>query len=132
MLNINQWQKIYNTKNIELLKNATWVDWFCKETSLTNKTIKLGKIVKQLKSGKINRDSMYVWFKNNCPLYGPLYDDIRIADIESGETLFIISINDPWNNNNTYKLYSKQDGFNIPIITSNYIINIINYLNRED
>jgi hypothetical protein len=54
----------------------------------------MGNIVKQLKDGgKVNLETMYVWFKNNCPLAGSLYDDFRIADIETGETLFTITVN---------------------------------------
>jgi len=41
-------------------------------------------------SKKINADKHYIWFKNNCPCEGPLYDDFRIADIESGDVQFCI------------------------------------------
>ena len=49
-----------------------------KDTSLTNKTKKMGNIIKQIKpGGKVDLETSYVWFKNNCPINGPLYDDFR-------------------------------------------------------
>ena len=73
---------------------AGWYDWFCREKSLLNKTRKMGSIIKQVKDGgKVNLDTMYVWFKNNCPGGGPLYDDFRFADIVTGDVQFTIQIN---------------------------------------
>ena len=37
---------------------------------------------------KFSTNTLYVFFKNNCPGCGPLYDDLRICDIESGDVLF--------------------------------------------
>ena len=72
----------FESRDLETQIKAGWYDWFCKDESLANKTKRMGSIVKQFKEGgKLNLDSMYVWFKNNCPLAGPLYDDYRIADI---------------------------------------------------
>ena len=51
---------------------AGWYDWFCKDSSLANKTKKMGNIIKQVKrGGKVDIENWYVWFKNNCPLNGP-------------------------------------------------------------
>ena len=70
---------------------AGWFDWFCKVSSLAAKTKALGKKLKQIAdSKKIDKEKQYVWFKNNCPMCGPLYDDFRIADIESGYTVYTI------------------------------------------
>ena len=41
-----------------------------------------GKVSFLVKSGLIDGNTHYVWFKNNCPAYGDLYDDIRISRIE--------------------------------------------------
>lgn len=71
--------------------DAGWYDWFCRETSLMNKTLSLGKKVKSIaKSPKVNVDTMYVFFKNNCPMVGTLYDDFRICDLETGDVIFTI------------------------------------------
>ncbi len=70
---------------------AGWYDWFCRDTSLAAKTQSLGKKVLQLmQSEKIDIEKNYVWFKNNCPMNGRLYDDFRIADIETGNVIYTI------------------------------------------
>ena len=61
---------------------AGWYDWFSKDESLARKTDVLAKKLKRIAgSPLINQDTMYVWFKNNCPMVGRLYDDFRIAKI---------------------------------------------------
>lgn len=71
---------------------AGWYDWFCSDNALFKKTQKLGKIVERIsKSDKINPETMYVFFKNNCPVYGPTYDSLSICDIKTGDVLFWVS-----------------------------------------
>lgn len=71
--------------------DAGWYDWFCKDSALRNKTYKLAKKVKKIaKSPKIDPNKTYVWFKNNCPMVGSLYDDFRIADIKTGDTIYCV------------------------------------------
>ena len=86
---------------------AGWYDWFCKDSSLTTQTKKMGNIIKQVKrGGKVDLENWYVWFKNNCPLNGPLYDDFRFADIETGNVMFTIQINCCWNKSR-YAVYGR-------------------------
>ena len=86
---------------------AGWYDWFCKDSSLANKTKKMGNIIKQVKrGGKVDIENWYVWFKNNCPLNGPLYDDFRFADIETGNVMFTIQIDCCWNKSK-YAVYGR-------------------------
>lgn len=85
---------IKETENNELENTYMdyWYDWFCKEESLKNKALVLGKKVKQISnSSKINLDNQYVFFKNNCPIGGNLYDDFRICDLETGDVIYTIT-----------------------------------------
>ncbi len=66
-------------------------DWFCKDSDLPNKQIALDKKVRRLMaSTKLNMDTMYVWYKNNCPMSGSNYDDIRFSDHATGDVIFTI------------------------------------------
>ena len=70
---------------------AGWFDWFCRDESLRNKTISLTRKLKQIVgSNKINMDGMYVFFKNNCPVDGKLYDDFRICDVKTRDVIYTI------------------------------------------
>ena len=57
-------------------------DWFCKDSSLERKAIALFPKVKRFlkEHPEIDTQSTYVFFKNNCPGSGPLYDDFRICN----------------------------------------------------
>lgn len=96
---------------------AGWYDWFCRDTSLRNKTIKLTKKLKSiLKSSKINQDTMYVFFKNNCPFYGSLYDDFRICDIATGDVIFtIVPACGHDNSRGKAYVYGRENDFAAPL-----------------
>jgi hypothetical protein len=89
----------YDAADVKTQILAGWYDWFCKDSSLVNKTKKMGNIIKQVKNGgKVNLKDWYVWFKNNCPLNGPLYDDFRFARLDTGDVQLTIQIDCCWNN----------------------------------
>ena len=78
---INYGNGMYDKKDVDTMIEAGWYDWFCKDESLHKKLIKLAPIAMRIAmSPKIDLDNMYMWFKNNCPVNGRLYDDIRFAD----------------------------------------------------
>ena len=81
----------YDTPDIQRQIAAGWYDWFCKNERLASRLRRLAPKVKKIaKSSLINPDTSYVWFKNNCPMTGKLYDDFRIADLTTGDTLYCI------------------------------------------
>lgn len=68
---------------------AGWYDWFCDTRSLAAKTEYLGKkVLSILDSKKFDKNKTYVFFKNNCPCVGALYDQFSICDIKSGDVLY--------------------------------------------
>ena len=122
---------VYEDGKVEKQIEAGWYDWFCKDSSLLNKTrIIGGLIIRHLKHGKINLDESYVWFKNNCPMSGPLYDDFRIANISDGATQLIVQIDSPWENER-YAVYSVDDFFDKPVLLTNSSRELVKWLNGE-
>lgn len=63
-------------------------DWFCSDFSLESRAKKLKGVAKALvKKLNLDPNKVYVFFKNNCPMSGPLYDSVSICDIESGNVI---------------------------------------------
>lgn len=94
---------IHEVVNTELTDEEVlnlWYDYFCKRSSLVNKgrslIRKLKKIYKlnELSGRKyFDPNKTYVFFKNNCPCCGSLYDDFRIYDFETGDVIFTVKVN---------------------------------------
>jgi hypothetical protein len=95
-LNLHEWLEkfeagAFNTWDTHTQIEAGWYDWFCKDSTLANKTQSLGKKLKSIiKSTKLDPKNQYVFFKNNCPCVGSLYDDFRICDMKSGDVVYTI------------------------------------------
>ena len=138
-LNVSRWIDEFNEGNfadadIKVQILAGWYDWFCKDSSLVNKTKRMGNIIKKVKDGgKVNMADWYIWFKNNCPLNGPLYDDFRFADIETGEVQFTIQIDCCWNLRKFVVWGRKEPGapFNSekPLFESDSAKELVDWLN---
>lgn len=130
-----QWQEAFvagkfDDPSVRTQCEAGWYDWFCKDTSLARKTQKLGKIVSKVKDGgKVNLDASYVWFKNNCPLCGPLYDDFRFADIGTGDVIFTIAVDDK-REDFKYSVWGRENGFQGPIIGFANSRDLVKWLNE--
>ena len=133
-IKLSEWIQRFNSGEFEKPDtttqiNAGWFDWFCKDTSLANKTKKMGNIIKQIKAGgKVDLETSYVWFKNNCPLSGPLYDDFRIADIETNNNLIVVQI-DCFRNDTKYTTFERLDGFEKPVYETNSSRELVKWLN---
>ena len=123
----------YDSEDVKTQIKAGWFDWFCKDSSLKNKTKRMGNIIVQLKEGgKVNFKNWYVWFKNNCPLNGPLYDDFRFADLETGYVQFTIQLDCCWNQHK-YSVYGRTpDGkfhSEEPLFESDSVKDLVKWLN---
>jgi hypothetical protein len=90
----------------------------------------MGNIIKQIKvGGKVDLETSYVWFKNNCPLNGPLYDDFRIADIENNNNLFVVQIDCVWNDSR-YTVFERLDGFEKPVFQTDSSRELVKWFNK--
>lgn len=90
-------------------------DWFCKNTSLERKSRTLyAKVKKFLKANpEIDTEKVYVFFKNNCPMVGPLYDDFRICD-EAG---VIFTVTPKCGHSGIAEVWGRANGFKEPLKT---------------
>lgn len=143
-INVREWQKEFEAGWYDASDRLTqimagWYDWFCKTTSLRNKTYKMGRIIKQVKDGgKVDLDNWYVWFKNNCPMSGGLYDDFRFADMATGDIRFTIRIDCCWNETK-YAVYGRkplpngewEEHFEKPMFVCNKSRDLIKWLNTK-
>ena len=121
--NLNEWVAKFNSKEfvpnfVEVQIKCGWFDWFCSDEALGAKTKKLAVKLKQvMKSPKINCETSYVFFKNNCPVNGRLYDDFRICDIESGDVIYTIT---PSSGHTSAKgkaeVWGKENDFKGPLV----------------
>lgn len=119
---LSQWIRMFDLgyfsyRSTKVQCDAGWYDWFCRETSLMNKTLSLGKKVKRIaKSSKVNVDTMYVFFKNNCPMVGTLYDDFRICDLETGDVIFtVIPKNGHTSRKGITEIWGRENEFKEPL-----------------
>lgn len=101
---------------------AGWYDWFCRDTSLAAKTQNLGKkVLRVMKSSKIDVEKNYVFFKNNCPMYGSLYDDFRICDMETGDVIYtIVPSNGHKSNKGTAEVWGRENDFDEPLVSGSW------------
>lgn len=124
---IRQWIADYDAgkfsaPDFETQCDAGWYDWFCRESSLAGKTKKLAPKVKQVaKSAKVNVDTMYVFFKNNCPVYGKLYDDFRICDVATGKVIYtVVPASGFEKNKGQAEVWGRENEFSGPLVAGDW------------
>jgi hypothetical protein len=119
---------VYDSNDINVQIDAGWYDWFCKDSSLKNKTKSLASKVKIIsKSSKIDVNKTYVFFKNNCPCAGNKYDDFKICDIETDKVIYtIIPKSGHARNKGKSELWGKENNFEKEIVEGSWK-DILNY-----
>jgi len=107
--------------------NESWCfnfyDWFCKDSSLERKSRSLfAKVKKFLKANpQIDTTKVYVFFKNNCPVGGPLYDDFRICNEES----VIYTVIPKCGHSGKAEIWGNENGFKGPLKVSDTFMGLL-------
>ena len=118
-MTVRRWQERFragdfNSRDLSVQCEAGWYDWFCRDEALAGRLKKLSSVVMGIQAPFI-LDNYYVWFKNNCPVAGPLYDDARFEPL-SGERngkYFIVSLDSP-HEQAKWVLYTERYGYDAP------------------
>ena len=133
-ISVRQWQTMYrmgsfNGKDRSVQIEAGWYDWFCRDESLAGRLKQLAPVVLGITDPFI-LDNYYVWFKNNCPLNGPLYDDVRFEPLsgERGGNYFLV-IKDSPHEKAKWVLYTERYGFQEPEFQCGNIREMVRYVN---
>jgi hypothetical protein len=98
-------------------------DWFCNDSSLKAKANKLfNATAKFVKKFEIDLNTHYVFFKNNCPMNGPLYDSFSIVNIESSDVVYWVTPKS--GHTGMAEICGKANDFKEPLYSGNTISEI--------
>ena len=123
----------FNSPLVRVQCEAGWYDWFCHTSTLAKKTEFLGYKVAMIKDSKrFDKEKSYVFFKNNCPFEGPLYDQFSICDIETGDVLFCCQHLEKGSHGCDkahWEVYDRSVGFETPAVNGTWR-DVLNYFNK--
>lgn len=124
---------MYSTGDRNTMCDAGWYDWFCSDQTLLPRLQGMYPKVKAIsKSSKINPDTMYVFFKNNCPMDGKLYDDFRICDMKSGDVIWTISPSLGYTKSfGTSEVWGMENDFDEAIVSGN-MMDVLKYFGVDE
>lgn len=133
-MSVRQWQERFragdfSSRDRSVQCEAGWYDWFCRDEALAGRLKKLSGVVLGITDPFI-LDNYYVWFKNNCPVYGPLYDDVRFEPL-SGERdgkYFVISLDSP-HEQMKWALFTERYGYDTPEFECGNVRDMVKYVN---
>lgn len=134
-ISVRQWQAMYRLgafsgKDTATQCDAGWYDWFCRDESLAARLKQIAPAVVGITDPFI-LDNFYVWFKNNCPVVGQLYDDVRFEPL-SGERngKYFLIIKDSPHEKAKWVLYTERYGFQEPEFQCGNVRDMIRYVNE--
>ena len=136
MLSVRQWQDLFRSGAFQDRSRATqiragWYDWFCGDAALAGRLKQIGKVVMRITEPAI-LDNYYVWFNNNCPLNGPLYDDVRFEPLDGERCgrFFVVALDSPFEKQK-WTLYTERNGFDAPEFSCDHVFELSKCLNSQ-
>ena len=133
-MSVRQWQERFragdfSNRDRAVQCEAGWYDWFCRDEALAGHLKRISKVVLGINAPFI-LDNYYVWFKNNCPMAGPLYDDVRFEPLsgERGGKHFVVSLDCP-HELAKWVLYTERYGYDAPEFCCGNVREMVKYIN---
>ena len=133
-ISVRQWQVLYragafDSKDRAVQCEAGWYDWFCQDEALAGRLKQIAPVVMGITDPFI-LDNYYVWFKNTCPMVGPLYDDARFEPLAGGRNgQYFLVIKDSPHEAYKWALYTERHGFERPEFQCDNARDMIRYVN---
>ena len=135
-LSVRQWQKLFRSgafrdRSREAQIRAGWYDWFCGDVALAGRLKQIGKVVMRITEPAF-LVNYYVWFNNNWPLNGPLYDDVRFEPLDGERCgrFFVVALDSPFEKQK-WTLYTERNGFDAPEFSCDHVFELSKYLNSQ-
>ena len=133
-LSVREWQELFqagafDSRDPGVQIRAGWYDWFCGDAALAGRLKRIGKVVAGITEPFI-LDNYYVWFKNNCPLNGPLYDDVRFEPLSGDRDgkYFLVTKDSP-HEKAKWVLHTERHGFDEAEFECANLRDMVKYLN---
>jgi hypothetical protein len=122
-IEVRKWIKLFDQgefdqKDVDTMIRAGWYDWFCTDTSLHTRMKKMVPAVRALVESAYFDQKLpqYVFFKNNCPVRGELYDAFSICSIADGQVQWWVSAKVGHDTNNTAQVCHRPRGFSSSVL----------------
>ena len=133
-MSVRTWQERFragdfSSRDRAVQCEAGWYDWFCRDDALAGRLKKISSVVLGITDPFI-LDNYYVWFKNNCPLEGPLYDDVRFEPLtgERDGKYFLVAL-DSHHELIKWTLYTERYGYDAPEFCCGNVREMTAYIN---
>lgn len=133
-ISVRQWQELfragaYDSKDRSVQCKAGWYDWFCRDEALAGRLKKISRVVMGITDPYI-LDNYYVWFMNNCPVVGGLYDEARfvpLSGVRDGK-YFVVSLDSP-HESKKWALFTERYDLGTPEYECENVRNMAKYIN---
>lgn len=146
-ITVREWIEKFNngefdSKDIKTQCVAGWIDWHCAEEELPGRLKAMGNIIKNIKDDYI-LDNFKVDFKNNCPVYSPLFDYFRFTPIKKGKEAidsnivnkltFGVECGHPFGGDFMYEIFTGRSGYSVEFHCKNEqeVLKVITQLAKE-
>lgn len=95
-MSLSEWLRacdegLWKNPSFENMVEAGWYDWFCDDDDLQSELELMVPFIREIaKSPRLDPARYRILLKNNCPLYGELYTDFRLTEIDGDQHYCVV------------------------------------------